>query len=226
MTQTSKIKVSYNDADVARSVAQRKLKAGTYMGRVIKRRGDVDKNGNMRVLATIAPVDATGNQRKPTVPLIVKLPIPTSPDILAKFGLPLVTEDGSPFQSEVPNTGWDLYRYAKATHPEFALPMPTFDDTTKTWKDGATDATFTKRADADARKVEVLKGSYDFFINIWDNASGNTDEDDKSMLGDEFCFEVSYREGNDFPNVKVLGATCPDDKVLSTEIEGEVATNG
>lgn len=212
------ITVSYTDSDIARSVADRRLRAGVYNGKVTKSRADADKReGNMRILLTIAPVDESGNTRRPTVMLIHKLPLPTSPETLAHFGLPMTRDDGSPFQSQVPNSGWDIYNYTKATRPELALDMPKFDPSTKKWFDSVSDATYGTKAEAQKRKEELLKPAYEFFATAYANLV-NDPENAKDFVGDEFVFEVSYRPGSDFPNVKILGSECPDDKVLTTNL--------
>ena len=189
-----------------------------YQGRVISAKANLSKQGDKRIIQMIAPVDASGNTRRPNVVLITKLPSPTSPEVFAHFGLPAIKEDGSPMQEAIPNTAYDLWRYCAATRPELAPALPYFDTTTKKWLDASTDVTYSNKSDKGllARKAELMTPSYTFFEETFANLVN--DPEAKDTIQDEFVFELSYRPGNDFPNVKILGSECPDDKVLITDL--------
>jgi len=221
--------VRYSDADVARSVATKRLK-GVHLGKVIKQRNDIQKStGNGRLMLTVAPVDTeSGETFKPTVPVFLTMPFALTVDDYKRHDLPGTNESGEPIQAFVPNTAFQCYRYLAATRPDLAPGLPKYSQDTRKWTDVITEAVYDNKVDSRKRATELMQPTFKFFNEIWNEgeAALTGAGESTSLVGDEFYFEVSYRPGSDFPNVEILGAKLPEGKTITPKSEAlEADTN-
>lgn len=201
-------KISFNDADLRRSIARKVWKKGTYEFQVIKATVTVNEaNGNMTLIQELSPLDDQGNVRRPTVRRYLDMPFQTPPEELAKKNL------AADIQQGIPDTLDQWRSYVIATHPDLAPKFPKFVKGTSgegshKWVDQEMGATVaTSQEDADRLKMDLMRPVLEFGSLVC--------FDPDLTVGDRFYADLYYKEGSDFAKVKKLRGTLKDGEELS-----------
>jgi len=187
--------VPMNETDINRAVSNPKLEEGFYNLVVTTAKSRVTKTGNMSIQMGTLPVDADGETRTPGANLFLTVPVKTPVEILEVAGLP---DDA---QKNVPGK-WHMTRarqYIKAVNSAMLSPHPLFHPETKSWTLDGSEISDTEATDA---KKVVAREVFKFFNEIW--------KDPGLLVGGSFYARISYKEGNQFPNIDSIGSSLPE----------------
>lgn len=233
------VKLKVNRDATGTTGAQKKLKATgkneCYIGAVksesasLSKANDKSSGGRMQIMLQIAPIDGEGKQRFPTVPLFLKVPQPTPPEVFEALKQNATDDDGNARGQDVGE--WEeevAYSYLKATGREdIAQPLPKWNKEAKRWEDQVTDATYSTKEDMKVRIQDLMEPVHQFFLDAF---TGLADKDDKAEVfkGDKVAFTLGYGpDGKGFPNVRIIGGadsvpaefTVIEDITAATETE-------
>lgn len=210
------VKLGVNKSVTGTSGAQKKLRATekteVYIGQVksesatLTKASEKSTGGRMQLMLQLAPIDGEGKVRFPTVPLFIKVPQPTPPEVFEAFSQAAVDDDGNARGQDVDQ--WEeeaAYKFLKATgREEIAVPTPKWNKDAKQWEDQLTDATYKSKDDMKERLQELMEPVHQFYL---DTFAALSDKDDKAEIfkGNKVAFTLAYgADGKGFPNVKII----------------------
>jgi len=185
--------VPMNETDIDLAVSTPTLAAGYYNFVVTTAKAKVSGSGNMSIQLGILPVDTEGETRTPGANLFLTVPVKTPAEILDAAGIEQ--------QKSVPGK-FHLRRarqYIGAVSPKLLSEHPMFHPETKSWtlnSEEVDDGT------AQAGRKTVAREVLSFFNDVW--------QDPSLLIGGSFYAQVSYKEGNRFPNIDRIGAALPE----------------
>lgn len=185
--------VPMNETDIDFAISTPSLAAGYYNFVVTTAKAKVSGSGNMSLQLGILPVDSDGETRTPGANLFLTVPVKTPAEILEAAGVET--------QKSVPGK-FHLRRarqYIGAVNEGLLSDHPLFHPETKTWTlsgEEIDDGT------AQAARKTVAREVLNFFNDTW--------QDPSLLVGGSFYAQVSYKEGNRFPNIDRIGSELPE----------------